>query len=113
MAAGVVPETSIDTLLMYAYAQAAVERVKLEINQEVPNGESPTVVYKIQLKPLCLITWKAYKKAEQIKNGIIRKTALLGLAKAGAPLYLESEIKRLAGEYLPPKYVVKVEIQDS
>lgn len=111
--AGVFPDSAIDTLLMYAYVQTGVNHkgVTLEIDRdEVGEGKSPSVTYKIKLEPSALFKWKAVKKAESIGNPIIKKAALLALAKAGAPYGIVDQIKNLAKEYLPKHYKIEVQI---
>ena len=110
---GVLPDSSIDTLLMYAYAQKGVlhDGVTLEINRDDANqGANPSVTYKIKLEPAAMLGWQAIKKAEQIKKPILKKLALLGLAKTGAPYAIDEAIKTLAKNYLPKKYHVEVHI---
>lgn len=110
---GVVPDSSIDTLLMYAYMQRGVlhNGVTLELNRDESNGgKNPSVTYKIKLEPGADLGWKAIKKADQIKNPLFRKVALLGLAKAGAPYGIDQTIFKLATDYLPKQYKVEVYI---
>lgn len=112
MAAGVVPEQSADTLLMYAYAQSGVAKVTLEIDRDdAHKGESPCVTYKIKLDPVTLLKWKAVRKLKkETSSGILQKAALLLCAKAGSPISMEENIQSLAREYLPAQYRVEVQI---
>lgn len=112
-AAGILPDSSIDNLLMFAYAQKGVlhDGVTLEIDRDEANGgEKPFVKYKIKLDTTASIGWSAIKKAEKLKSPIMRKLVLLGLARGGAPYQLVETIKGLAQAYLPKKYRVEVEI---
>lgn len=107
------PDHSIDTLLMYGYSQPSVAKVTLEIDRdEFNDGKSPAVIYKIVLKPVDYLKWKAVQKAHLIKSNIVRKSTLLALLKAGAPIGLEKTIQDFAVEYLPKQYRVEVKIID-
>lgn len=110
IAAGVVPDTSADTLLMYAYAQKGVDDVRLEIDNQGEGDRKVKVKYFIKYEPAVYLKYKAMKKAELIKNDLARKAALLALAKAGAPIAIPATIKRHAQEYLPPESVVEVQV---
>ncbi len=114
VSAGVIPESAIDTLLLYAYSQKGVyhKGVVLEIDRDdANNGKNPKVTYKIKLEPGALLKWKALNKVQQtIKNPTLKKAAFLALAKAGAPYGIEENIKVLAKEYLPPQYQVEVHV---
>lgn len=96
---------------MYAYAQRGVlhDGVTLELDRdEINGGKNPSATYKIKLEAGAYFGWKAIKKAERIKNPILRKAAILGLAKAGAPYSVDEMIKKLAQTYLPKQYKVEV-----
>lgn len=111
MSTGVVPNGSINTLLMYGYSQLGVEKVVLEIDQDEANsGKNPKVTYKIKLSPSINLKWDALKKAENIKNIILRKAAVLAIIKAGAPVTIKDDIIKYASEYLPGQFEVAVEI---
>jgi hypothetical protein len=116
VAAGVIPDSAIDTLLMYAYAQKGIRHngVKIIIDRDENNeGKDPSVRYELQLEPKTKVAWKAMKAVESRGLGAIaKKSALLLLAKAGAPVGLEASIKALAEEYLPKQYRVEVVIVD-
>lgn len=111
-----VPDSSIDTLLMYAYSQYGVlhNGVIISIDRDDSNnGANPSVHYKIKLDSSTRIKWKALKTTElKIKNPLLKKAAILVLATAGAPYGLEDKIRQLAKEYLPQNYKVEVEIVD-
>lgn len=102
-----IPSPSVDSLLMYAYAQKGVEHVELKIDMD---GEIPSVLYSVKLEAGALLKWRALQKAESISNVIFRKAALLALKKAGAPLFIEKAIEGLARAYLPEKFAVEVKI---
>ncbi len=110
---GVFPDTTIDTLLTFAYVHKGVlhNGVTIEIDQdEDNNGENPSVTYKIKLDTSTGLKWSAIKRAQKIKGDILRKSAILALIKVGAPYKLDEEIKSLAKHYLPKKYKVEVQI---
>lgn len=114
MTAGVIPDTSIDTLLMYGYAQEGVDKVKLEIDKdEKNNGKSPSVKYLIKLTPSSNLKWKALKKAENIQNPLLRKAAILALTKLGVPFDLDKRIIYHAKDYLPDQFQVSLEIVET
>lgn len=96
---------------MYAYAQPGVEKVKIEIDKdEDNNGQHPKVSYKVKLNGRAGLKWQAYHAAKKIKNPIVKKIAMLAVAKAGAPLGVDVIIENYATEYLPPQYSVDVKI---
>lgn len=108
---GVIPNGSLNTLLMYGYSQYGVEKVNLEIDQDEANsGKSPKVNYKVKLTPSVSIKWQALKKAEKIKNVILRKASVLALIKIGVPIDIKEQITKHAKEYLPAQFAVNVEI---
>jgi len=47
---------------------------------------------------------------EKVKNQILKKAAILALAKAGAPIGIEDAIMARAKEYLPANYSVEVSV---
>jgi hypothetical protein len=111
---GVLPDSAIDTLLLYAYVQKGVlhNGVTLEINKDESNeGANPSITYKIKLEPAAYLKWKALRGIERrIKNTLFQKAMLLALAKGGAPFGMEDQIISLAKEYLPKNYKVEVQV---
>jgi hypothetical protein len=106
---GVVPDSSADTLLMYGYAQKGVTKVRLEIDRdEENNGKNQKVIYHLSLEPSVYLKWKAVQEAKKIKSSLFRKTALLALSKAGAPIGMEDNIKLHASNYLPASFSIEV-----
>jgi hypothetical protein len=112
-AAGILPDSSIDNLLMFAYMQKGVlpNGVTLEIDRDEANGgANPSVTYKLKLDATGSLGWHALKRAEKIKSPILRKLTILGLTKGGAPYQLREVIQGLAQSYLPKKYRIEVVI---
>ena len=111
MTSGVVPESALDTLLIYAYAQKGVEKVEIEVHRDDANeGKNPSVTYKIRLDHLSQLKWQMVEKAREIKSRLLQKSALLALSHVGAPLDIKDAIIYYAKEYLPPNYSVEVDI---
>jgi hypothetical protein len=96
---------------MYGYSQPGVDKVRLEIDKDEDNsGKSPKVTYVISLNTKAGLKWKAFLKAGEIKNPILKKMAMLAVAKVGAPVGIDTIIKNYATEYLPPQFLVDVKI---
>lgn len=113
LAAGVVPDSAADTLLMYAYAQRGVQKATLKIDRDEENlAKSPSITYEIKLDPWASAKWDMVKWANARKNRIFKKLVLLFLAKMNAPMFLLEGISSLARDYLPGQYQIKVEIKD-
>jgi hypothetical protein len=113
LTAGVVPDSSADTLLMYAYAQKGVQKATLKIDRDEDNmGKSPSITYQIELDAWAHVKWRIMGWAKKRKNPILRKLILLFLAKMNAPIFLTEGIAGLAKDYLPGQYSIRVEIKD-
>ncbi len=110
LSSGVVPESSIDTLLMYAYSQVGVAHVDIHIDQPENREKTPGVFYKVKLNPSARLKMDAMDRANKIRNVLIRKVAILALVKVGAPVSISNDITKYAKEYLPGNFKVEVEI---
>lgn len=108
LSAGMITNGSADTLLMYAYAQKGVADVKLEIDNLSEQNKNVSVRYFLKYQPAVFFKYKLIKRAEKIRNGLLRRLVFLLLAKFGAPFSIPVTIKQYASEYLPPSSKVEV-----
>lgn len=110
---GLVPQTSIDTLLGYAYMQPGVANVEVIIDAAAAASGLPAlVVYKIGLQA-GLKRRHRWLKSLLNKNTIIAKLMALVLIKFRAPIpgMIERNVKFLAGDYLPKNFKVEVHVE--
>lgn len=113
LAAGVVPDSSADTLLMYAYAQRGVQKASISIDRDEEGmGKNPSVTYSIELDSWASTKWRAVQWAQKLTNPIFRKIILLFLAQFNSPIFIREGVSALARDYLPPQYAVRVDIKD-
>lgn len=110
LSAGMITNGSADTLLMYAYAQKGVADVKLEIDNLSEENHYVSVRYFLKYQPKTFLKYKLIKRAERIRNGLLRRLALLFLVKLDAPFSIPMTIKQHATEYLPPGSLVEVTV---
>lgn len=109
--AGVLSESSVQTLLLYAYGVKGVTKVMLELNSEaIAQGSAPILTYKVTMHPYYTFRWKKLQEAMAIKGEVWRKINTLFWAKMGAPIGIDSLIIDQATKFLPPQYTVKVEV---
>ena len=95
-----------DTLLSYGYAEPSVTNVTLEMDQdEMNDGRNPKVRYKLRLK-----WWRKFLLTFTRGESLLGKIFALLIAAVGAPLGIEKRVAERAGDYLPKKYNIRVEV---
>lgn len=107
---GIPSETTIQTLLGYAYMQPHVKGATIEF---FPGSEDsqvrPSVTFKVELETKAANRHSSILRA-QSSGGIFNKLKILALVKLGAPIpgMIEKNIEALSKQYLPPSYQVHV-----
>lgn len=108
---GLISDTSVDTLLMYAYAQLGVEQVKLTIDaDDKGDGQKPIVVYEIILSKKLAASYRVINKLASNPT-LFNRLRTLWMLRRGVPYpkTIEAEIIKLASLFLPERYKITVE----